>query len=98
MEFDKKLFCKKLLSLREQKGYSQAQIADILGISQATYSAYELGNHNVSIQMFCKMLDVFDVSAEWLLGLAENKQLSSNDSRMIDAFKQFLISDYKPQK
>lgn len=96
MEFDKKAFCERMLLMRESKNYSQAEMAKFLGISQSAYSSYELGNRNVSLDIFCKLLDIFDVTPERLLGMPDSSRLSLRESNMVEAFKQFLLSEYNP--
>lgn len=46
-----------LIDLR--KGYSQAQIAEAVGISQQMYSAIELGERRPSVEVAKKIADVF---------------------------------------
>lgn len=55
-------------SLRIDNGYTQKQIAAYLGISQNTYSQYELGVLNYSVETLEKLADFYDVSVDYLLG------------------------------
>ena len=55
-------------SLRIDGGYTQKQIADYLGVSQNTYSQYELGVLNYSVDALVKLADFYNVSLDYLVG------------------------------
>ena len=55
-------------SLRQDNGYTQKQIAQILGISQNTYSQYEIGVLNYPVDVLIKLADFYQVSVDYLLG------------------------------
>ncbi|MCE2746261.1 MAG: helix-turn-helix transcriptional regulator [Burkholderiales bacterium] len=49
-----------LRSLRHQKGYSQKQIAEMLGISQKTMSALERNASSANFSRIVKLLELLD--------------------------------------
>ena len=55
-------------SLRQDNGYTQKQIAQMLGISQNTYSQYEIGVLNYPVDVLMKLADFYQVSVDYLLG------------------------------
>lgn len=55
-------------SLRIDSGYTQKQIAVYLGISQNTYSQYEIGTLNYPVDVVVKLADFYGVSTDYLLG------------------------------
>ena len=55
-------------SLRIDNGYTQRQIAEVLGISQNTYSQYEVGVLNYPVDALLKLADLYGVSVDYLLG------------------------------
>ena len=55
-------FPKILKMLREKRGYSQKQLADVLHVSKNSVSHYELGSCMPSIDVIINMADIFDVS------------------------------------
>ncbi len=57
-----------LKMLREKRGYSQKQLADVLHVSKNSVSHYELGRCIPSIDVIINIADVFDVSIDYLLG------------------------------
>lgn len=62
-------YLEKLRALREDRDYSQKQIADMLGVAQTTYSQYELGRRALPIELFVKLCRFYKVSADDILGL-----------------------------
>ena len=61
-------------NLRIDGGYTQKQIAQELGISQNTYSQYEIGVLNYPVDALIKLADFYGVSVDFLLGRTNTKQ------------------------
>lgn len=55
-------------SLRIDNGLTQKQVAQMLGISQNTYSQYEVGVLNYPVDAIVKLADYYGVSTDYLLG------------------------------
>ncbi len=66
-----KIFCERLLALRKEYGYTQRQVAQMLGISQPSYIRYENGTAQPSLESLSALADIFDVSADYLIGRRE---------------------------
>ena len=60
-------------NLRIDNGYTQKQIAEHLGISQNTYSQYEIGVLNYPVDALIKLADFYGVSVDYLLGRTDTK-------------------------
>ena len=58
----------KLKKLREDKGLKQAELAAMLGVSQATLSNWERGVHDPDNEQLIELSRVFSVSTDYLLG------------------------------
>ena len=67
----KEYFYEKLKDLRIEKGLKQKDIAKELGISTTCYAGYEQGYRQPDLIMLTKICVLFDVSADYLLGLTE---------------------------
>lgn len=61
----------KIRQLRKEHNMTQSQLADILAISQDTVSLWELGKTTPDVEYIVKLCKIFDVSADYLLGLSE---------------------------
>lgn len=60
-------FCNVLKQLRQEKGITQKEISQFLGISQAAYSLYEKGQREPKYDMLEKIADFFNVSVGYLV-------------------------------
>nr|DAG82504.1 MAG TPA: helix-turn-helix domain protein [Inoviridae sp.] len=58
-----------LKDLREDAGYKQSYIADLLNTSQSYYSEYELGKRQMPIKHLITLCKFYSVSADYVLGL-----------------------------
>lgn len=65
-------FNEKLKLLRSEKQLSQKQVAEALNVSTRTYSHYESGDREPSINVLIKLCDFFDVSADYLIGRSDD--------------------------
>lgn len=70
-------FRERLFEERTKKGYTQQSLADKLNASSWTFNAYEAKGSLPGFDMIIKLCKEFNVSADYLLGLAEKNFLSS---------------------
>jgi len=61
-------------NLRLDNGYTQKQLAAYLGISQNTYSQYEIGVLNYPVDVLMKLADFYGVSVDYLLDRTDEKR------------------------
>lgn len=61
-------FAKKFKELRKDRDLSQVEVAKQLNISRSTVGKYETGDRLPDLNMFVKIADLFDVTADELLG------------------------------
>lgn len=60
--------------LREDSDKSQGEIAAYLGTTQQVYSRYELGENEIPVRHIIALCKYYNVSADYILGLSENKK------------------------
>ena len=65
------IFRERLKNERKTAGYTQADMAEKLGIKQPSYIRYEKGSSEPSLETLCLIADIFDVTVDYLLGRAE---------------------------
>lgn len=58
---------KNIRSIREDNDVTQQQMADLLNVSQNTYSQYETGKIEWTASALIKIADYFNVSVDYLL-------------------------------
>lgn len=73
---------------RDNKKYTQKEIADILNISQQTYNNYETGKRTPDIETLIRIADFYKVSLDYLTGrytLHDNidRQKISGDNKKV---------------
>ncbi len=68
----------KLKKLRLSKNLTQSNIANNLGISQVTYSHYEVQEKIIPLERLNDLINYFDVSFDYILGLNNIIKYSNN--------------------
>lgn len=58
----------RLREIREDRDYTQKEIADILKVKQQQYSKYELGVNIIPVEKLCILADFYNTSIDYLLG------------------------------
>lgn len=61
-------------NLREDHDYRQRQLAEVLHVSQNTYSQYENGVIELTADKLVQLADFYDVSVDYLLGRTPKPQ------------------------
>ena len=64
----------KMRDLREDHDLSQQDVAELLNVSQATYSRYESGVLDIPSISLIKLADYYKVSVEYILGRTDKKK------------------------
>ena len=57
----------KLRTLREARGLTQLQVANLIGVSKAMISAYETASKAPSIEVLIRLSRLFGVSVDYLV-------------------------------
>ena len=64
-------YYQRIRDLREDNDKKQVELARYLNVDQSTYSDYETGRINISIEQLIKIADFYDVSLDYLVGRME---------------------------
>ncbi len=62
----------RIRDIRNDRGLTQKQIAEILHVSQNTYSQYEIGTSRFPLDVVVKLAEFYDVSMDYLVGLTDD--------------------------
>lgn len=81
----------RLQELRKQSGYSQEQVAEMLGLSRQAISKWESGQGKPEIDNIVKLTEIYNVSADYILlgtekvsvTVSEKKELSHEYKKAI---------------
>lgn len=89
-------FKDRLKQAREAKGYTQGQLAKLLGVTKSAVSNYESGSNHVKEQILYKIFDVLEVDPNYLWQ-DEMAEVNSNALKQFPATKQEekLIQKYR---
>lgn len=60
--------------LREDRDLTQQQLAELLSVSQTTYSRYESGTLDIPSSSLIVLAKFYKTSVDYLLGLTNNKK------------------------
>lgn len=68
----------RLKEVRQSKGLSQADVARGLNISRQSYNFYESGKRDPDTKMLAEIANFFNVTSDYLLGIAPTPKTLSN--------------------
>lgn len=83
-------FGERLTNLRESKGWSKTYVAKAIGLSSMqTYANYEYGRREPDFNTVNKLANLFNVSADYLLGRkkSESKTADLSDNETIFTYE-----------
>jgi putative transcriptional regulator len=63
----------RLLELRSERGWTQAQLATEVGVSRQTINSIETGRFEPSLSLALKLAQLFGAPVETIFALAEQK-------------------------
>ena len=66
----------KLKQIRTSRGLTQQRLADKLGITKSTISAYENSSKYPSLEILYNLAIILNVSTDYLLGLSNDKDFN----------------------
>ena len=62
--------------LRKANNLTQHEIANLLFITQQTYSCYENEEHDIPTQTLIRLADFYNVSVDYVLGRTDNPKMN----------------------
>lgn len=88
----------KLKALRLENKLYQEELAKFLGVTQQTYQRYESGNLEIKLAFIVKLALFYNVSADWLIGLTDEKapynRKDSNEYEYVLNYKRKIMADH----
>lgn len=61
----------RIRNFRIDRGLTQSQIAEVVGVSQNTYSQYEIGKLNYPLDVVIRLARFYSTSTDYLLELTD---------------------------
>lgn len=65
------MYFQRLKDIREDKNFTQEQIARILNMKQQQYARYEKGTNEIPFEHIIKLAQFYNVSIDYLAGLTD---------------------------
>ena len=81
--------------LRKEKLLSQEELGKLLGVSKVSVSGYENGTRTPSIDILTKLVDVFSVSADYILGREINAVCEDETNFLLSSQDINIISEIR---
>lgn len=69
---------RRITQLRKSRGYTQAEFARALGVSQQAVFAYELGDRRTSVLLLERIATLYGISVDQVIGRAPERKPPSN--------------------
>ena len=70
------MFLKKIRELREERGLTQQQLAQIMNIPLPTYNKYEAGLRIIPTELLIRIADYFEVSIDYLTERTQERNMN----------------------
>lgn len=91
VEYDGVAIGNRAYTARNNKNLKQKAISAELGIHQATYSKFELGQYDIHLSELLKLCEILDISASWLIGENSIPQLTDMERLELEKYKNYLL-------
>ena len=65
----KETFTMNIKRARQNKGYTQQYVSDVLSISQTNIAKYEKGLLEPNLETIGQLAELYEVSTDWLFGI-----------------------------
>ncbi|NJO00291.1 MAG: helix-turn-helix transcriptional regulator [Bacteroidia bacterium] len=88
-DFDIKKVLDKIRNTRKEKGISQAEVGNMLGISQKGYADIENGKNALKVEAFFKILKFLEID------ILQNGSTSADETSLITLNPDFLVQYIK---
>lgn len=66
-------YAERIRNLREDKGLTQTQVAQLLKVGQKTYSDYELGKTRIPVDSLILLAKNYNVSMDYICGVSHTR-------------------------
>ena len=71
---------------REKAGYSQKELAQIIGVAQNTFHGYESGKHDPKSDLLIKIAQACNTTTDFLLGYEHYRAIHSLETKIAPSY------------
>ena len=78
----------RIRELREQRGWRQEDLADLMHTKYQTVGRYERGDRGIDAETICQLCDIFGCTADYLLCRSSSPApvIAEEDAAVLDAY------------
>ena len=76
-------FGDRLRKMRLERGLTQEQLAQQIGVAKSTLTGYEKGNREPDVFKIKRILEVLDMDSDYLLGISRKNKKSPRHGRTV---------------
>ena len=76
------LYSERIKKLRQEKGMSQQELGDMIGVTKVSVCGYENGTRTPSLESFDILANVLQTSTDYLLGRDDKRELNNECQKM----------------
>lgn len=93
-KFDNALVAERIKECRKIRGYSQEELANLLGMKRTNIANYEAGRIIPPGNVVVAMSDILDISTDYILGLSNSlEEISDDDFKVLQRAKTRMSED-----
>ena len=81
----------RLRSAREALNYSQADVADLLGLSTTAYGHIETGRNALAVDHLVNLVLILKQPPGYFLGLSDTAGLEADEARLLEAYRRLPL-------
>ena len=67
------IFKDRIRALRQERGETQVQVAEAIGVAESHYQRFERGANLPNLENVCKLADHFGVTIDYLVGRSDKR-------------------------
>lgn len=87
------MLAERLKQLRSEKGMTQVQLAQMLGVSKGTVAMWETSKRKPSFEILSKLSDIFDRRMDYILGYSDDASSPQPSEEELDQLGSWAAED-----
>lgn len=87
------MLAERLKQLRSEKGMTQVQLAQMLGVSKGTVAMWETNKRKPSFEILSKLSDIFDRRMDYILGYSDDASSPQPSEEELDQLGSWAAED-----
>lgn len=90
--------CNRLQHLRKERGFTQSDVGNAIGVSAQAYGHYETGKRGIDMDVLIRLSEFFGVSTDYILGISDTQVPQNNELTEPERTLLHLLSQISSEK